>query len=141
MHAPTVQAGRDVSFGALIEKVRQAETALESNERQAAAAWRQLKATWVAGWTPGRIVIAGFLSGFVVGKAEPVRRVARGGGTLQLLSALAGLFAGGSAQAAAGEAEQAAKSAEQTAAAVSPEAALAASAQHAAPPMYGPADA
>lgn len=141
MHAPTVQAGRGVSFGALIEKVKQAETALESSERQTVSAWHQLKATWVAGWTPGRIVIAGFLSGFVVGKAEPVRRVARGGGTLQLLSALAGLFAGGSAQAAAGEAEQAAKSAEQTAAAVSPEAALAASAQHASPPMHGPADA
>ena len=38
-----------------------------------------------------------------------MRRVARGGGALQLLSALAGLFAGGSAQAAAGEAEHAAK--------------------------------
>jgi Na+/proline symporter len=141
MHAPTAHAGRDVSFGALIEKVKQAETALEANERQTVSAWRQLKATWIAGWTPGRIVIAGFLSGFVVGKAEPVRRVARGGGTLQLLSALAGLFAGGSAQAAAGEAEQAAKSAEQTAAAVSPEAALAVSAQHAAQPVHGPGDA
>lgn len=120
-----------MSFGPLIEKVKQAETALETSERQTVVAWRQFKATWMAGWTPGRIVVAGFVSGFVVGKAEPVRRVARGGGTLQLLSALAGLFAGGSAQAAAGEAEQAAKSAEQTAAAVSPEAALAASTQQA----------
>jgi hypothetical protein len=39
---------------------------------------------------------------------------------LQLLSALAGLFAGGSAQAAAGQAAQAADSAEQTAAATTP---------------------
>lgn len=130
-----------MSFGALIEKVKQAETALEAKERQTVAAWRQVKASWLAGWTPGRIVIAGFLSGFVVGRAEPVRRVARGGGALQLLSALAGLFAGGSAQAAAGEAEHAAKSAQQTAAAVSPDAALEASAQQASNPLHEPSDA
>ena len=41
-------------------------------------------------------------------------------GNGQLLSALAGLFAGGSAQAAAGQAAQAADSAEQTAAATAP---------------------
>ena len=118
-----------MSFEALVDKVHQAETALEAKERQAAADWRQLKASWLAGWTPGRIVIAGFISGFVVGKVEPARHVARGGGALQLLSTLAGLFAGGSAQAAAGEAEHAARTAEQTAAAVSPDAAMAASAQ------------
>ena len=130
MHAPILHAVGPVSFGALIDKVKQAETALEAKERQVAAGWRQLKATWIAGWTPGRIVIAGFLSGFVVGKAEPLRR-SSGGGALQLLSALAGLFAGGSAQAAAGEAEHAAESAQQTAAAVSPDAAMAAAAQQA----------
>lgn len=141
MHASTAHAGRDVSFGALIEKVKQAETALEAQERQVAAGWRQLKASWIAGWTPARIVIAGFISGFAIGKAEPVRRFARGGGTMQLLSTLAGLFAGGSAQAAAGEAEHAAKSAQQTAAAVSPDAALAASAQHATQPVHESSDA
>ena len=130
-----------MSFGALVEKVKQAEAALEARERQAAANWRQVKASWRAGWTPGRIVIAGFLSGFVVGRAEPVRRVARGGGALQLMSALAGLFAGGSAQVAAGEAEDAAKSAQQTAAAVSPEAALADAAQHATQPLHESSDA
>lgn len=131
MHAPTANAGRDVSFGALIEKVKQAETALEAQERQTAADWRQLKASWFAGWTPARIVVAGLVGGFIVGRAEPLRRSVRGGSTLQLLSALAGLFAGGSAQAAAGEAEHAAKTAEQTAAAVSPEAAMAAAARQA----------
>ena len=135
MQGTTANAGHDVSFGALIEKVKQAETALEDQERQTAASWRQLKAAWLAGWTPARIVFAGFLSGFAIGKAEPMR-VARGGGALQLLSAVAGLFAGGSAQAAAGEAEDAAKSAQQTAAAVSPEAALAASAQQGTPPQH-----
>lgn len=119
-----------MSFEALIEKVKQAETALEAQERQAAADWRQFKASWRQAWTPGRIVIAGLLSGYLTGRAEPLRR-AGGGGVLNLITALAGLFAGGSAQAAAGEAEQAAKNAQQTAAAVSPEAALAESAQRA----------
>lgn len=110
-----------VSFEALIQKVRQAETALEARERQVGADWRQVKASWRAAWTPGRIVVAGLVSGFVVGRSEPLRRVG-GGGTLQLLTALSGLFAGGSAQAAASEAEQAAKKAEQTATAVAPDA-------------------
>jgi len=90
----------------------------------ASANWHQLVATWRAAWTPGRIVIAGLASGFLVGRAEPLRRVARGGGVLQMLSALSGLMASGSAQAAAGEAAHAADSAQQQAAAVSPEAAL-----------------
>ena len=119
-------------FEELIDKVKQAETALEAQERQTAADWRQLKASWRRAWTPGRIVIAGLLSGFITGRAEPLRR-AGGGGVLNLLTALAGLFAGGSAQAAAGDAEDAARNAQRTAAAVSPEAALAESAQHAAP--------
>ena len=119
-------------FEELIEKVKQAETALEAQERQTAADWRQLKASWRQAWTPGRIVIAGLLSGFITGRAEPLRR-AGGGGVLNLITALAGLFAGGSAQAAAGDAEDAARNAQRTAAAVSPEAALAESAQHATP--------
>jgi hypothetical protein len=114
-----------VGFEALIEKVHQAETALEARERAAAADWRQLKSSWRATWTPGRIVIAGLVSGFVVGKLEPVKKVASGGGLLNLLSAAAGLFAGGSAQAAAGEAAKAADTAEQTAAVVDPDSAAA----------------
>ena len=116
--------GQDMSFDALLQKVKQAEAALEANERQAAADWRQLKVSWRELWTPGRIVIAGLLSGFLVGRAEPLKR-ATGGGTLQLVSALAGLFAGGSAQAAAGAADEAADTAQQTAAAVAPTAAVA----------------
>ena len=110
-----------MSFKQLITKVEQAEQALEARERAAAADWRQLKATWRAGWTPTRIVLAGVASGFAIGRAKPLRHVT-GGGALQLLTALAGLFAGGSAQAAAGEAEQAADSAQQTVAAVNPDA-------------------
>ena len=125
MHAqPDIHTGRDMSFESLIEKVRQAESALEASERQTGADWRQFKASWREAWTPGRIVSMGLVSGFLVGKVEPAKRMVRGSGALQLVTALAGLFAGGSAQAAAGEAEHAADTARQTAAAVAPEAAL-----------------
>jgi hypothetical protein len=123
-----------MSFDALLDKVKQAESALEAQERQTAADWRQLKASWKSGWTPARIVIGGLVSGYVVGKVEPVKRAASGSGALQLVSALAGLFAGGSAQAAAGEASQAADTAQQTAAAVAPEAAIAVAQPHQATP-------
>ena len=99
-----------MGFEALIEKVQQAEAALEAQERSTAADWRQFTDAWRALWTPGRIVLAGLASGLAMGSAEPLRKVG-GGGALQLASALAGLFAGGSAQAAAGEAEAAAEAA------------------------------
>ena len=87
-----------MGFHELIEKVQQAETALEARERQAAADWRQTKATWRSMWTPGRIV----------GQARPARRLSTGQGFLQLATALTGLFASGSAHAAARGAEDAA---------------------------------
>ena len=129
-----------MSFESLIDKVRQAETALEASERQAGADWRQFKVSWKQAWTPGRIVSIGLVSGFLVGKAEPAKRMVRGSGALQMLSALAGLFAGGSAQAAAGHAEDAANHAEQTAATVAPDAALAQAAQTPTAAMHTPED-
>ena len=100
-----------MGFEKLIEKVRQAEVALEAKERQTSADWRQVKASWRAMWTPGRIVIAGLVGGYIVGRAEPFKKAA-GGGVLQLISALSSLFAGGSAQAAASEAADAKQAAE-----------------------------
>jgi len=129
------KAGADVGFEALVEKVSQAEAALEAKERQATADFRQLKSSWRLSWTPGRIVIAGLVSGFVVGKLEPTKKVATGGGVVQLLTALGGLFAGTSAQAAAGKAENVAESAQQTAAAVDPTGAAAASVAANTPPV------
>lgn len=117
-----------MSFEDLLTKVDQAEKALEANERRVAADWRQLKGSWREAWTPGRIVLAGLITGFFTGRARPLGR-AGGGGVLQMITALSGLFAGSSAQAAAGEAEHAAHTAQQTAAAVSPEAATQAAAQ------------
>jgi len=103
-----------MSFDALIAKVRQAEDALETHERDTTAQWRQFKSTWRRSWTPGRIVIAGLAAGFLVGRARPLR-VASGGGVLQMLSVLSGLLASGSAQVAAAHAEDAAGAAGQAA--------------------------
>lgn len=121
-----------MSFDALVQKVKQAEAALEAKERQTAADWRQLKSSWRSLWTPGRIVLGGLVSGFMVGRAEPFKR-ATGGGALQLLSALSGLFAGGSAQVAASEAGDAADSAQQASAATA-----AAAPPQSVPPMPSP---
>ena len=94
-----------MSFEALIDKVKQAEVALEANERQAVAEGRQLHAAWTALWSPGRLLLAGLGSGFVIGLVEPGKHLAKGRGILQMLTAVAGLVASGSAQMAAGKAE------------------------------------
>lgn len=100
-----------MSFDALIQKVKQAEIALEAQERLAAADWRQLRGSWRDLWTPGRIVLAGLASGFLTGQARAFR-FSGGGGALQLLTALSGLFAAEGAQAAANEAEEVADEAQ-----------------------------
>ncbi|RMH93411.1 hypothetical protein EBB59_05915 [Lysobacter pythonis] len=95
-----------MGFKQLIHKVTQAEQALEARERSVGADWRQLRTSWRAIWTPGRIVIAGLASGFLVGRTRPLAGIG-GSGVLQMLSALSGLVAGGGAQAAVDEAENA----------------------------------
>ncbi|HZX80656.1 MAG TPA: hypothetical protein VFE72_06875 [Lysobacter sp.] len=96
------------SFRQLMQKVDQAEAALEAQERLVAADWRQLKASWKQGWTPGRIVLAGVVAGFVVGRVEPVRAVAKGGTIMQMITALSGLVASATTEQAATRVESAA---------------------------------
>ena len=103
-----------MSFDALIAKVEQAEQALEARERRASTQWQQVKTTWRESWTPGRIVIAGLASGLLVGRAQPLK-LAGSGGLLNLVTALSGMLASGSAQVAAENAEQAADAAGDTA--------------------------
>lgn len=103
-----------MGFDALITKVRQAEAALESRERRTSEQWTQLKSSWRAAWTPGRIVIAGLAAGFLLGRTRPLK-LAGSGGLLNLLTTLSGLLASGSAQVAAQEAGDAADAAQQTA--------------------------
>lgn len=104
-----------MSFEKLLKKVEHAEDALEAQERRTAADWRQLKRSWKASWTPGRIVLAGLASGFLVGRVEPGKTMASGGGVLRMLASLTALLASNQAQAAAGDAEEAAETAEDTA--------------------------
>jgi len=111
-----------MGFKQLLTKVQQAEAALETRERLVADDWRKLKQTWRDTWTPGRVVIAGLVSGFLVGRTQPLRAAARSGQFMQLATMLSGLFAGGTAKVAAEEAEHAADTAETVAEAVAPEA-------------------
>lgn len=86
-----------MSFKKLIDKVSLAEDAVEANERRVGADLRQLKGSWASLWTPGRIIIAGLASGFLIARAEPIRTVARSGGLLRsagtLMSWISGLTA------------------------------------------------
>lgn len=88
-----------MSFARLLARVRQAEHALEAQERRVAAEARQFRASWKAAWTPGRIVIAGLASGFLVGRAEPLQLAARSGQWMQLVTLLSGLATRDGAQA------------------------------------------
>lgn len=83
-----------MSFSRLINKVASAEDAVEANERRVGADLRQLKDSWRSMWTPGRIVIGGLASGFLIGRAEPLGTVARSGGLLRMASTLTTLISG-----------------------------------------------
>lgn len=100
-----------MGFGKLIDKVHQAECALEARERGVGMDWRQLKSSWRAAWTPGRIVVAGLVSGFLVGRSRPLQ-LAGNGAMVQLITALSGVVASGTASVAAQDAEDASRIAE-----------------------------
>ena len=100
-----------MSFEDLIEKVKQAESALEASERRTASRWKQLRLVWKENWTPGRIVIVGLASGFMTGYAKPLQ-LAGSGGLLNLVTAVSGLFASSNAQVAADQASEAAGTAD-----------------------------
>ena len=121
-----------MSFDKLIAKVTQAEDALEANERRVGADLRQLRQSWKATWTPTRIMVAGVVTGFLVGRAEPLRSAARGGSVVRIVSLLSGLFASTTATHAASEAEEAADTASDVATAAAPDVAGSATAQAAA---------
>lgn len=101
----------EVTFEHLIEKVQHAEEALESHERHMGEQSLRLKQAWKAGWTPVRVLSAGLVSGFLVGRAEPLGNV---GGVrwMQMITTLSGLFSSIQAAGAATDAEDAAQEAE-----------------------------
>lgn len=114
-HAPTSREARpQVSFEHLVSKVARAEEVLEMREQRLVQRYRQLGQTWREGWTPIRIITVGLASGFLTGRAEPLRALT-GARMLQMVSALSGLFASAQATFAAEQAEQAADTAEDVA--------------------------
>lgn len=94
------------TFKQLIAKVHQAEDVVETREREVVADLRHLKSSWLAAWTPWRIVTAGLAAGFLVGRAEPMKAVGKSGGLLQMISMVSTLMASGSAKVAAEEASE-----------------------------------
>lgn len=101
-----------VSFEHLVRKVTRAEDVLEMREQRLVDHYRRLSDTWRKGWTPMRIITVGLVSGFLVGRAEPLRALT-GARMLQMVSALSGLFASAQATFAAKQAEEAADTAEE----------------------------
>ncbi|MBB1087115.1 hypothetical protein H4F99_01285 [Lysobacter sp. SG-8] len=124
-----------MSFDQLIKKVHQAEDAVEAHERAFSADMRQMKRSWRAMWTPGRLIVAGLVSGFAVGKAQPLSVAARSGGLLRLVSVASTLFAGTGARQAADDAEDAADMAAHAARASDAATATAATAAAGDPPV------
>ncbi|QYR52834.1 hypothetical protein [Lysobacter soyae] len=101
-----------MGFSHLKEKVDQAEKALEANERVVASDWRVFKQSWRDAWTPGRIIVAGLASGYVFGRIEPVSK-SKASSIVNMLTAVGGLFASGTAKGAAIDAKNAANRVEQ----------------------------
>jgi len=62
-------------FDDLVQRVHDSEHALELQRSHTRTTWQGLRTSWREGWTPPRIVLAGLLGGFLVGRAQPVRKV------------------------------------------------------------------
>ncbi|CAN5621430.1 hypothetical protein BH23PSE2_BH23PSE2_12530 [soil metagenome] len=99
-----------MSYDTLLEKVRQAERALEARERSVSADWRQTRRSWRAIWTPGRIAAAGAIAGFAFGWSRAGRAsvAGTGFGLLKLGTSLVTLASSLQAKSAADEAGDAA---------------------------------
>lgn len=98
-------------FEQLQQHVARAERRVELRSAQSSLYWTILKDSWREGWTPGRIVIAGVVSGFLVGRAEPLRALT-GARWMQMFTAVSSFLATAQAATAAETAEQAADTAQ-----------------------------
>ena len=79
-------------FEVLRQRVERAETRVESCMDRAYSHRQVFREAWRRGWTPGRIVVAGLLSGFLVGRAEPLSKVG-GARWLQMLGTVSTMLA------------------------------------------------
>lgn len=100
-----------MKFERLQHRVQRAEQLVEGRAMQTQAHWRTLSQVWRDSWTPGRIMIAGLVSGFLAGRAEPLRSM-NGARWLQMVGSLSSLFATVQAATAADQASEAADTAQ-----------------------------
>ncbi|AKC87066.1 hypothetical protein [Pseudoxanthomonas suwonensis] len=103
-------------FELLRQRVERAERRVAACGDRAEAHRHEFGQAWRRGWTPGRIVVAGLVSGFLVGRAEPLSKIG-GSRWLQMLSTVSSMVASLRAAAASEEAGQSADVAAQEAAA------------------------
>ena len=105
---------RDMNYKQLQRRVDRAERLVEGRGLQTQTHWAELKQNWREGWTPARIIAAGLVSGFISGRAEPLRALS-GPRLLEMIGAVSGLFASVQASVAAEQAQEAAETAEDAA--------------------------
>ena len=103
-----------MNYKQLQRRVERLERLVEGRGLQTQSHWAELKNNWREGWTPARIIAAGLVSGFISGRAEPLRALS-GPRLLQMIGAVSGLFASVQASFAAEQAAEAADSAEDVA--------------------------
>jgi hypothetical protein len=108
-----------MNFAGLKRRVERRERMFEGRLQQTRDRWQALSTTWRASWTPLRIVVAGLIGGFLLGRSDPARALGKlgalgsnGSRVLQLVGTLSGLFASLQAGNAAEQAEQAVDKAE-----------------------------
>ena len=102
-------------FEQLRLRVEQAERQVAASSDRAEDSRHAFGEAWRRGWSPGRIVVAGLLSGFLVGRAEPLSKVG-GARWLQMLGTVSTMLASLRAAAASEEAGEAADAAADVAA-------------------------
>lgn len=87
-----------MKFERLKQRVIRGERLVEGRLEQTQAHATSLKSTWRESWTPTRILLAGLVGGFLIGRARPGRVIRKLGGLngarwVQLFSAVSGLLA------------------------------------------------
>lgn len=82
-----------MSFKDLQAEVTRSERLLEARGEQLRTHAATFAASWRAGWTPARIVVAGLAAGFVFGRANPLQWARQGGDWMALLQRAAPLLA------------------------------------------------
>jgi len=97
-------------FELLRQRVERAELRVAGCLDQAHAHRHRFGLVWRHSWSPARIVVAGLLSGFLVGRAEPLSRIG-GMRWLQMLGTVSSLLTTLQAASAAEEAAQGADAA------------------------------